>query len=198
MAAVSARFQYPQGIAVDKNGIVYVSGKDNHTIRRIDRGGAVTTFAGVAGQAGSADGAASVARFNLPMGIAVDRHDNIFVADWGNCTVRLIKPTGVVSTLAGVAGQEGSADGPGAEARFMKPRGIAVDCAGRVYVCDWGNHTLRCISTTGHVTTVAGAAWLEGSVDGWGTAARFDPTGLTVKANGSLYMGGGSVIRSVR
>jgi DNA-binding beta-propeller fold protein YncE len=132
------------------------------------------------------------------LGIAVDRHDNIFVADYGNHTVRLIKPSGVVSTLAGVAGQAGSADGPGAEARFKSPGGIAVDCAGRVYVSDWGNHTLRRISATGHVTTVAGAAGQEGNVDGWRAAARFHPSGLAVSANGSLYMAGASVIRSVR
>ena len=159
----------------------------------------MTTFAGVAGQAGSADGAASVARFIMPEGIAVDRHDNIFVADYGNHTVRLIKPSGVVSTLAGVAGQAGSADGPGAEARFRRPQGIAVDRAGRVYVSDTGNHTLRRISTAGHVTTVAGAAGQEGSVDGWGAAARLsDPAGLAVRANGSLDMGGSCTIRSVR
>ena len=112
--------------------------------------------------------------------------------------MRLIKPTGVVSTLAGVAGQAGSADGPGAEARFKNPRGIAVDCAGRVYVGDEGNHTLRRISATGHVTTVAGAAGQEGSVDGWGAAACFVPWGLAVRANGSLYVGGFCAIRSVR
>ena len=160
----------PCGIAVDKGGIVCVSDTGNHAIRRIDRGGVVTTFAGEAGQEGSVDGAASLARFSGPQGIAGDRHGNVYVADAGTHTVRLIKPTGVVSTLAGVAGQRGAADGPGAQARFSTPQGLAVDCAGRVCVSDSDGYTLRRISTTGHVATVAGAgaAPQERSVDGWG------------------------------
>ena len=86
----------------------------------------------------------------------------------------------------------------GAEARFNGPQGIAVDCAGRVYVSDYCNRTLRRVNATGHVTTVAGTAGQGGSVDGWGAAARVRPLGLAVCADGSLYMVGNHVVRRVR
>jgi hypothetical protein len=80
--------------------------------------GVVTTLAGLAGSFGSADGAGTAARFNGPAGVAVDSAGNVYVADSGNGTIRKVTPTGVVTTLAGLAGSQGSADGTGSDARF--------------------------------------------------------------------------------
>ena len=97
----------------------------------------VTTLAGLAGNPGSADGTGSAARFYFPSGVAVDGAGNVYVADAGNHTIRKVTPAGVVTTLAGLAGSHGSADGTGSAARFYYPTGVAVDGAGNVYVADY-------------------------------------------------------------
>ncbi len=121
----------------------------------------VTSLAGAAGQAGSADGTGSTARFYHSFGVAVDSTGNVYVADSGNHEIRKITPAGVVSTLAGAAGHIGSANGTGSAARFSNPTGVAVDCAGNVYVADSGNSEIRKITPAGVVTTLAGAAGRE-------------------------------------
>ena len=116
----------------------------------------VTTLAGLAGREGSADGVGSDARFNSPFGVAVDRFGNVYVADFQNCAIRRISPRGVVTTLAGLPGVEGTADGKGSAARFGGPSSIAVDRSGNVYVADTGNGICRKITPDGVVTTLAG------------------------------------------
>ena len=106
-----ARFSFPSGVAVDSAGFVYVGDRWNHTIRRISLDGEVTTLAGSAGTSGSFDGAGSLARFSLPSGVAVDGTGNLYVADSGNHTIRKVTAGGQVSTLAGLAGCAGDADG---------------------------------------------------------------------------------------
>ena len=101
-----------------------------------------TTLAGNAGY-GSADGTGSAARFNSPSGVAVDSTDNVYVADSANHTIRKVTPAGGVTTLAGLAGGAGTADGTGSAARLYDPGGVAVDSAGNVYVADSGNNTIR-------------------------------------------------------
>ena len=99
----------------------------------------VTTLAGLAGSSGSADGTESAARFYYPYGVAVDSAGNVYVADTYNNTIRKVTPVGtnwVVTTLAGLAGSPGSADGTGSAAQFYYPHGVAVDSAGNVYVAD--------------------------------------------------------------
>jgi len=188
-AGGDALFAYPYGLAVDAAGTIYVADHNNHTIRKITAGGAVTTLAGSAGVAGSADGIGSASRFNGPTGIAVDGSGNIYVADTDNQTIRKITAGGVVSTFAGLAGASGSADGGGAGARFNKPQGVAVDAAGNVFVADTNNSTVRKISPNGFVTTAAGAAGQTGSLDGVGSGARFNgPYAVAVDSGGNAYV----------
>jgi hypothetical protein len=127
---------------VDSATNIYVADYSNHTIRKVTPTGAVTTLAGSAGQSGSADGTGGAARFYDPNGVAVDSGGNIYVADSDNSTIRRVTPAKVVTTLAGMVLQFGSADGTGSAARFHVPRGIAVDAAGKFYVTDTGNHRI--------------------------------------------------------
>ena len=186
---VVARFRFPKGVAVDRSGSVFVADDGNNTIRKITPSGAVTTLAGRARSSGSADGTGPAALFASPNGVAVDGLGNVFVADDGNHTIRKITPSGAVTTLAGTAGLSGSADGTGAAARFDSLAGVAVDGSGNVFVADDGNHTIRKITPSGAVTTLAGTAGLSGSADGTGAAARFDsPSGVAVDGSGNVFV----------
>jgi hypothetical protein len=185
----AARFSSPRGGAVDSAGNVYVADSGNNTIRKVTPAGGVTTLAGLVGSSGSADGTGSVARFNSPLGVAVDSAGNVYVADSGNNSIRKVTPAGGVTTLAGLAGSSGSADGTGSAARFNSPRGVAVDSAGNVYVGDRINDTIRKVTPAGVVTTLAGLAGCVGSADGTGSAARFySPSGVAVDSAGNVYV----------
>ncbi|MGA2865882.1 MAG: NHL repeat-containing protein [Verrucomicrobiota bacterium] len=196
----AARFNYTEGVAVDSAGNVYVADTGNYTIRKVTPGGVVTTLAGLAGSQGSADGTGSAARFSYPEGVAVDSAGNVYVADQGNGTIRKVTPGGVVTTLAGLAGSSGRADGNGSAARFYGPEGVAADSAANVYVADSNNHTIRKVTPGGVVTTVAGLAGSWGTADGTGSAARFnEPCGVAVDSAGNVYVGdyGNNTIRKV-
>lgn len=150
---------------------------------------AISVFAGKDGVPGSSDGLGAAARFRVPNSIAVDKAGNDYVADTGNNTIRKIAPDGTVTTLAGLAGAHGSADGIGGNARFWAPFGIAVDNSGNVYVADTANNTIRRISTDGSVTTLAGSSGHPGSDDGIGAAARFrNPWSVAVDSAGNVYV----------
>jgi sugar lactone lactonase YvrE len=185
----AASFHNPEGLAVDAAGTVYVADTNNNTIRKITAAGVVTTLAGTARSTGSADGTGAAARFYHPTGVAVDAAGTVYVADNLNHTIRKITPAGMVSTLAGAAGEKGSADGVGAAARFYRPASVAVDEVGTLYVSDSNNHTIRKITPAGVVSTLAGTAGSPGSADGTGAAARFNiPLGVAVDRAGTVYV----------
>ena len=185
----TARFYLPRGLAVDSAGNVFVADQYNHAIRKITSAGVVSTIAGLAGSTGSVDGAGSVARFNNPIAVALDSAGNLFVADSFDHTIRKITPAGVVSTVAGLSGNSGSADGIGSAARFNTPTGVAVDSSGNIYVADYNNHTIRKITPDGTVSTLAGLAGSSGTTNGTGSAARFNnPECLSVDNAGNIYV----------
>lgn len=147
-------------------------------------------FAGALdGANGFIDGTGTAARMNSPVAVALDSAGNLYVCDGSNYTVRKISPAGAVTTIAGAVGQPGSVDGSSAVARFNVTEGIAVDQTGNVYVSDWGNSTIRKITSSGVVSTFAGMAQQPGSADGIGVAAQFkNPAGLAIDSAGNLYV----------
>jgi sugar lactone lactonase YvrE len=184
----AARFLSPYGITRDASGNLFVVDSDNHSIRRIATDTTVTTFAGGFTENGSTDGSASVARFNNPIAGSSDSAGNLFIADYANHTIRKITPTGTVSTFAGTAGSSGTTNGTGAAARFNTPAGVVMGPGGILYVADYGNHTIRKITSAGVVTTFAGSGGFAGSTNGT-TAARFNnPRGLAFDSAGNLYV----------
>ena len=177
-----------QGIAVDAGDNLYVVSDSGFVICKITSAGASTVLAGSFG-AGSTDGTGSAAEFDNPTGITLDSGGNLYVSDTSNDTIRKITSAGVVTTIAGSAGSQGSTDGTGSGARFSKPMGVAVDANGNLYVSDNGNKTVRKVSAAGVVTTFAGSPGNQGNLDGTGSAARFsNPTGTAIDASGNLYV----------
>jgi len=205
--AATSLFNVPTGVAVYASGTtyVYVADSVNNTIRRITiaSGTTVDTLAGQTGVTGSADGGPGVATFNTPTGVAADASGNLYVADFGNDTIRKITfsgTVGTVSTVAGAGGAAGSIDGSGVSARFYGPTGVALDAAGNVYVADSGNHVIREITPGGTVTTFAGFPGQSGTNDGVGSAARFfSPHGVNVDSTGNVWVAdsGNHTIRKI-
>src|SRR5262249_3663303 len=192
------RFAYPYSVAVDSAGTtVYVADTNNQVVRKINVStGAVTTLAGYQpdGVVADVDGTGSNARLYFPTGIAVDKNGNLYVTEQGiesareeGNTIRKITSGGVVTTLAGTFGNSGSADGTGHGASFHDPWGIAADAKGTLYVAEWSNDTIRKITSTGVVTTLAGLPGAIGMTDATGSSARFwHPPAIHLDAKGKI------------
>jgi sugar lactone lactonase YvrE len=130
----AAQFHYPNGIATDAQANIYVADNYNYRIRKITPAGLVSTLAGN-GEPGLVDGNGNTSQFNNPCGVAIDKLGNIYVTDYSNNCIRMITPSGAVSTLAGTA-IAGFANGSGSAAKFAFPEGIAIDAQGNIYVDD--------------------------------------------------------------
>jgi sugar lactone lactonase YvrE len=184
--ASAASFANPLSVATDRSGTVFVADSFNHKIRKIATDGTVTTLAG-SGSIGSADGSGQAASFNYPTGIATDARGNVYVADSGNFKVRIVSPTGAVSSLAG-SGSIGSVDATGSLASFSNLGGLALDAAGNVYVADAGNNKIRRITQSGLVTTIAGTGAVGASNGPALGATFFGPSGIAVDSSGTVYV----------
>lgn len=173
--ALQARFHTPSGLARDAAGVLYVADTGNHAIRRIGLDGQVTTLAG--GTRGFADGPAAQARFDGPMGVAVDAAGNVYVADTWNDRIRVIGTDGSVRTLAG-ADAPAHVDGFPGVARFDTPVALAWDGHGALLVADFYNNAIRRVQRNGQVDTpVPSAAVING------------PLSLASTHDGVLYVG---------
>ena len=190
VTTLAGGFNKPQAVAVDGSGNVYVADTNNHVIRKIASGGGVSILAGTRGLPGTANGTGGEARFNSPMGVAVDGFGNVYVADTYNNCIRKITSSGVVTTLAGRVGYQnaGYADGIGTAAEFIGPYGLTVDGSGNLYVAD-GNNTIRKVTTGGVVTTIGGVPYVSLGTDGLGSEAGFySPGGIVRTKDGVLLV----------
>ncbi len=182
----TARFNRPVGVAVNRMGELFISDRENHLIRKIDRFGWVTTFAG-GGSPGFSEGRGKKAFFHDPEMITVDPRGNLYVADAGNFRIRKITPDGTVSTVAG-SGRPGNKEGPALEAEFVQPTGVAVAPDGSLYIADKGAHRIKRLTPHGIVMIVAGSGE-PGYRDGLGYFAQFqEPVAVAVDDVGNLYI----------
>ena len=187
--AANSQLRGPHGIAVDTNGSLYVADTGNNRIRRVSNG-VITTISGtgVSGSLGDGGLATSAQLFN-PWGITLDAAGSIYVTEWVGYRIRKIA-NGVISTIAGTGvGGFGGDNGPATGAQLDRPKGIAFDTSGTLYVADFGNHRVRKIAG-GVISTVAGNGTAGFSGDG-GTATNaqlYAPTAVSVDASGNLYV----------
>lgn len=186
--ALQARFFGPTS-AVAVGSVVYVADTGNHCIRAVTGASTVTvgTAAGAMGQPGRSDGGRGQARFNLPMGLAIDpRTGDLLVADAGNGLIRRFDPkSGSTTTLAG--GGTSPEDGPALATAFSYPTAVAAAPDGTVYVVDTGYGTIRRVAPDGEVTTLVNGP--PGAGDGSGEEARLSPQGGAAWAAGALWIG---------
>jgi sugar lactone lactonase YvrE len=188
-----ARFGRPAGLAFDSKGDLYVADAKDQVIRIVSPAGDVRTFAGSPGHVGHKDGFGSTALFAIPTGLAIDSHDNLYVADSANETVRKIAPDGVVTTYAGLDGRAGVADGDFRTAMFDFPEVIAIGPNDVLYVIS--EDSIRAVTADRSVKTVAGMARVanlsegERALDAVALHARFSgPGGLAIDPNSNIYI----------
>ena len=181
-----ARFESPMALVMDADKNYVITDYGNNAVRICTKFGRVTTLAGN-GDQGYQDGKGSDARFDHPVGLALDLDGSILVADCYNHAIRRVQQDGTVSTVAG-NGKQGYNDGKGSDARFSMPTDVVVDHRGVIVVADAGNNCLRMIRRDGEVTTLAGNKQ-EGHTDGDGQNARFtNPNRLALDIDGSILV----------
>ena len=187
--ATAAQLYYPDGVAVDGAGNLYIADRVNDRIRKVDAAGVISTVAGSGTNGFSGDGGAAVAaQLNFPSGVALDGAGNLYIADTFNNRIRKVDAAGVISTVAGTGrGGYGGDGGPATAAQLGGPEGVAVDGAGNLYIADSDNHRIRKVDAGGVISTVAGRE--EIGDGGAATGAQlYAPGGVAVDGYDNLYI----------
>ena len=174
--AVLARLYDPAGVTVDGEGNLYIADSGNHSIRRVDGAGTITTVAGTGTRGNGGDGGPAIeAQLSSPKGVAVDSGGNLYIADTFNHQVRRVDPQGIISTVM---------------SGLHTPRGLAVDSAGNLYIAEPQRHRILRLDGAGTITTVAGTGASGSSGDGGPAVAAhlYLPRGVAVDGVGNLYI----------
>jgi len=181
-AATSAELNFPEGVAVDASGNIFIADTGNHVIRKVDTTGNITTIAGTGGQIGSNgdNGPALNAKLNRPSGVALDASGNIYIADTGNSEIRKVVGTNMFCVLG--CGTTGG--------QIVEPIALAVDASGAIYIADTAQHSIVKYSGV-TLTTLAGSGTFLGFAGDNGPAVQSllnTPEGLAVDAAGYVYI----------
>src|SRR5215218_7289054 len=187
--ATKAQLDVPFAVAVDPEGNLYITDENNFRIRKVDKGGIITTFAGTGEDRHSGDGGpATSAQLRDPGGIAFDARGNLYVADY--TSVRKIDRSGTITTVAGTGQLGFSGDGGPATEAKLTAYDVALDHQGNIYICDLENQRIRKVDREGIIHTVAGSGKKGYSGDGGPAtkAALQDPWGIAVDREGNVYI----------
>ncbi len=190
--ATSVVLTLVDGVAVDREGNVYLSHRSKNRIRKITPDGIITTIAGNGTAGYSGDGGPALqASLNFPAGLALDGENNLFIADRNNHRIRKVTPDGVITTVAGtgIAGFEGD-NVPALQAPLHHPSDVEVAPNGDIYFSDRSNHRIRKVDKDGIITTVAGQGQLGFGGD-FGLAVNAllkYPFGISLDQKGNLYI----------
>jgi trimeric autotransporter adhesin len=201
--ALAATLNSPVGVAVDSSGNVYVAVQGLNQVIKVDTSGLATVFAGTGANGFAGDGGpAAQAELNNPVGLAMDKSGNLYIADSSNNRIRQISPGGVITTIAGngQAAYTGNG-GPALSAALNFPVGVAVDASGNVYIADTSNSVVRMVTPAGIIATLAGVGnAASGGDQGPATSAGLnEPWGVAVDSAGNVYISdsGNNTVRVV-
>jgi uncharacterized protein (TIGR03437 family) len=192
--ASAAELFYPIDVSSDGGGNLYIADQDNNRIRMVNSNGVISTLAGTGNPGFSGDGGqATQAMLNSPICVFSDPFGRgVYISDVGNQVIRLISPSGTITTIAGIAGLEGySGDGgPATSATFYNPVRVTVDPSADIIIADQSNHVIRKINhVTGIITTIAGTTQGFSGDGGPATAAQLNnPTSVVSDLQGNLYI----------
>jgi len=199
--ATSALLGYPDGLAVNKEGDLFIADYYNQVIRRVDHAtNIITTFTGTgkAGYSGD-NGPATLAQLSSPAGMAFDGNDNLYLADEGNNVIRKITPSEVITTIAGtgVAGYTGN-EGAATQAELSGPADVRFDAQNNLYIADGWYGSIRMIDQSGIIHLFAGGNYSSGDTNGDGgpaTSAIISPSSIAIDPSGIVYLAqrGGTV-----
>ena len=194
----------PLGVAVDGLGNVYISEVHRHRVLKVDTTGMITRFAGTGWTGAGGDGGpASQAQLDSPLGMAIDGHGNVYIADSGNHRVRKVDVAGTITTFAGTGGRWDSRGysgdgGPATSAKLNQPSSVAVDGLGNVYIADTANDRVRKVDAAGIITTYAGTGERGYGGDGGpAVSAKLHSHDVAVDGQGNLYILGHNRVRKV-
>ena len=191
-AAINAELYWPNGVAIDGIGNLFIADYGNNRIRKIGTNGIITTVAGNGTEGYSGDGgAATNAELYNPTGVAMDRIGNLIISDNGNQRIRKVTTNGIINTVAGTGYVGYFGDGASAtNAKLYYPYGIVVDGNGNLFIADKGNNRIRKVTTNGIIITIAGNG-TNGYVGDGGTATNAElnqPTGVAVDGIGNVFI----------
>jgi uncharacterized protein (TIGR03437 family) len=193
----------PEGMALDSSGALYVADFGGNRVLKVDpQTLLVANIAGTGAPGEASDnGQANTSPLRSPGGVAVDAARNVYISDTGNFKVRKIAANGTISVFAGNGQISFSGDGgPAANASLNAPFGLAIDAKSNVFIADRDNFRVRRVDTSLKISTVAGnGTSFDNGVPATGLFL-FQPTGVNVAADGSLYISdaGSDIVRRVR
>lgn len=193
--ALSAKLNFPAGIAVDKSGNIFIADTYNNRVRYVESSsGHISNVAGNGYFGYMGDGiGAGYAQMKHPLGVALDTAGNIYITDTGNNCVRQVRSNGFIYTLAGTGGSFGfmGDGGQATDALLDQPATTMVDPAGNLYIADAGNNRIRMVNPSGTISTIAGSslAGMFGGDGGPAIQAKLNqPYATALDPNGNLYI----------
>jgi uncharacterized protein (TIGR03437 family) len=187
--ATTATLWYPSGIAMDRNGNLYIADSSNYRIRKVAPDGTISTVAGNGNVTSAGDGGPAIsASFGQPRSVAVDGAGNIYIAEGKR--IRKVNPAGIISTIAGIGTSGFSGDGgPAASAQINAATGMAVDRSGNLYFADTSNQRIRKVDAAGNISTISGTGFGFSGDGGPAANAQFrTPHDLAFDAEDNLYV----------
>jgi Immunoglobulin domain/Immunoglobulin I-set domain/NHL repeat len=186
-AAINASLYAPRDVCLDASGDLYIADAFNNRVRKVDTSGVITTVAGNGSQTFAGDGgAATNASLIAPYGVALDTLGDFYIADSQNGRIRMVSINGIINTVAG--GGSGGNGGAATNASLFSPRAVTLDANGNLYIADTANNLVRKVDTNGVITTVAGGGSGGDGIEATNASLGY-PSGVTLDANGDLYIG---------